>query len=354
MPPPSHSAARRRQDDLATPPALDVVVVIPTLNEAAHIEGLVRQLLQDAIFTPPGPAAIWVLDGGSGDDTRGLVDAMAERDSRVRLIDNPRRTQSHAVNLAAELAAEAGARRLVRIDAHALYPDSFVSGLLRTLETEGADSVVVPMRTVGGDPLRDAAADLYNSWLGNGGSPHRSGKVRGFVEHGHHAAFRLDAFRGAGGYDTQFVANEDAELDKRLIGSGRRIFLENALPIDYIPRGTLTGFWKQMWRNGRFRVWTSTKHGERLGLRQLLPIGVALGVIGSLVLGLVWPPLALGAALYVLLVTALAIKAAGRLTPGHVGRIVMLAVISHLAFGLGALRGLAEMAAGARRRFRAV
>lgn len=319
-----------------------VVAVIPTLNEAAHIEGLLDTLLADPVFAKGG-ARIWVVDGGSTDGMRELVTARAARDSRVQLVDNPGRTQSNACNLAADKAAAEGCDRMVRIDAHAHYPPAFVSGLLATLAAEKVQSVVVPMRTVGGDPVRDAAADLYNSWLGNGGSAHRSGKVRGLVEHGHHACFDIAAYRANGGYDTRFVANEDAEFDRRLTKGGGRIFLENALTIDYIPRGDIGGFWKQMWRNGRFRTWTAAKHGDRLGLRQLLPIGVSLGFLGSLVLGLAWPPLAVPAALYLLLVTALAVLGASRKTPERIGLIIILAVVSHLAFGLGALRGLAEL-----------
>jgi succinoglycan biosynthesis protein ExoA len=330
---------------------LDVVVVIPTFNEADHIGALCRGLLADPIFSAPGLAEIWVLDGGSTDDTRKIAEALSMRDPRVRLIENPGRTQAHAMNLAAEQAMEDGAATIIRVDAHAYYPVNFLSILLATLDAETCDSVVVPMHTIGGDRVRDAAADLYNSWLGNGGSTHRSSKLRGFVEHGHHAAFRLAKFREVGGYDPRFIANEDAELDKRIVASGGRIFLENAAVVDYIPRDTVAGFWSQMWRNGRFRVWTAAKHGDRLGLRQLLPVAVSLGVLGSLALGLIWWPLFAPALAYIALVTVLAAAAATRKTLGRIGSIIVLAIVSHLAFGLGAVRGMAEMAASRRQQF---
>lgn len=326
--------------------ARQVVVAIPTLNEADHIEGLIRDLLADPLFAGSEPARIWVVDGGSTDTTRDKVAKLAAGDRRVKLVDNPERTQSCAINLAADLAAAEDCRVLVRIDAHAHYPAGFVSGLVQTLATEACDSVVTPMRTVGGDPMRDAAADLYNSWLGNGGSPHRSGKFRGFVEHGHHAAFRLEAFREAGGYDPRFIANEDAELDKRLTKAGRRIFLENRLIIDYVPRSTASGYWRQMWRNGRFRMWTAAKHGEPLGLRQMLPILVALGLVGSTLLSLAAPIFLAIPLAYLVLVTVLAVRAATAPDIGRIARIVLLAAISHLAFGLGAIRGMLEMVGG--------
>ncbi len=318
------------------------MVAIPTLNEARHIGALIAQVQADPAFAS-ADAKLWVVDGGSTDGTQAIVQDAAAKDDRVGLIENPGRTQSHAMNLAAERAAQFGARYLVRLDAHAHYPDGFVSGLIATLEGEGVESVVVPMRTIGGDAYRDAASDLYNSWLGNGGSAHRSAAYRGLVEHGHHAAFLLSAFERNGGYDVRFRANEDAEFDKRLTRSGGRIFLENRLTIDYIPRGSLEGSAKQMWGYGRFRIWTAAKHGDPLGKRQLMPIGVSLGFLGSLAMGLLWWPMVLPALAYLVLVLVLSAKAATQKTPSRIVRIASQAIVSHVSYGLGALRGFAEL-----------
>lgn len=319
------------------PGAIDTIVAIPVLNEAAHIKAVIAELTADEAAM--ARAELWVVDGGSADETERIVRAMMASNANLHWLHNPERIQACAVNLAALKARRlGGVKFLIRADAHARYPAKWIGGLIAAAEEMGADSVVVPMKTCGGGAMRDASADLFNSWLGNGGSAHRSGAVRGFVEHGHHALFRLDAFLEAGGYDPRFLANEDAELDVRLANAGRRIFLENRATIDYFPRATLKGVFRQFYRNGRYRLCTSLKHGRPLGLRQLAPIALSAGVAFSLVAGLFLHPLfAAPAALYAAAVIVAACIVASRKTPGRIALIAVTAMTAHLAFGFGAL-----------------
>lgn len=319
---------------------LRTVVVIPALNEATHIREVVETILNDRATET---FEVWVLDGGSADGTQDIVRELNQ--PNVRLVDNPERTQAHAVNKAAQMAAELpSVQYLVRVDAHAKYPANFVSDLIATMESEGSDSVVIPMKTVGGNDVQTAASLLYNSWLGNGGSPHRTGEYRGFVEHGHHAAFRLEAYRKVGGYDVRFAANEDAEFDKRFTDAGFKIFLENKVTIHYVPRETYSAFWKQMKRNGHFRVMTAMKHRVPLGKRQLMPLSIAPCLIVCTLLALLIHPVFAGGALtYLCLVLALAAQAVKLPRSGRVLdclRVAALAVISHVGFSVGGLESL--------------
>ncbi|MEE2692630.1 MAG: glycosyltransferase family 2 protein [Pseudomonadota bacterium] len=320
--------------------AIDTIVAIPALNEAFYIENVIADLMTDQPHMRR--AELWIIDGGSIDGTREIVGRIAASNPCVRLLHNREKIQACAVNLAAlEARRRSGVKYLVRADAHARYPDRWIGTLIAAAEETGADSIVVPMRTCGGGPMRDASADLFNSWLGNGGSAHRSGVVRGFVDHGHHALFRLEAFLEAGGYDPRFLANEDAEFDMRLGNIGRRIFLENRAAIDYFPRDTLSGVFRQFFRNGRYRLCTSLKHGRRPGLRQLAPIFLSIGFLLSLTAGfLVHPAFALLAGFYVIGVFVASSVIASRKTPTRITLIAVTAITAHLAFGFGALSTL--------------
>ena len=261
------------------------LIVIPCLNEEAFIGPLLRQLLADPGLDDP---LVVVADGGSTDRTREIAATAARRDPRIRLLANPRRLQSAGVNLAARQFGR-GRTWLVRVDAHAGYPDGYVSRLIDEAVESGATSVVVAMETRGEAGFQRAAAVAQSSRLGAGGSAHRMGGVSGWVEHGHHALFRLDVFLACGGYDETFSHNEDAELDVRLARAGGRIWLTGAPPMIYHPRGAPGALWRQYLSYGRGRARTVLKHRTRLRLRQALPLAVAPAVVAALATPFWWP-----------------------------------------------------------------
>ncbi len=251
------------------------VAVIPCLNEERTIASVIERILDDAGWADP---LLVVADGGSTDGTIELVAAIAERDPRVRLVHNPSRIQSAAVNLAAALHAD-GRDWLVRVDAHSAYPQAYVSSLMREAKRVGACSVTVSVRTAGRGFFQRAVACAQNSHLGTGGSAHRLGGCEGFVDHGHHGLFSLDEFLAAGGYDETFTHNEDAELDVRLRCNGGRIWLTNAIEIVYFPRASPRALVRQYAHYGWGRARTLRLHREKPRLRQTLPLAVAPAIV---------------------------------------------------------------------------
>lgn len=246
------------------------IIVVPTLNEARHIGDLLDGLLIEAEALN---AQIVVADGGSSDGTVDIVAQRAKAASRVVLIHNQRRIQSAAINLAVEQFGD-GADYLIRIDAHGAYPADYCRALVAEAETRGVASVVVPMTTVGTAPFQRAVATAQNSAIGTGGSAHRTGKISGLVDHGHHALMRVDAFRSVGGYDPSFRVNEDAELDYRLRQAGHGIWLTDRTAMTYYPRSTASGLFRQYFGYGGGRARNIFKHRMRPRLRQLAPLAI--------------------------------------------------------------------------------
>jgi len=319
-----------------------VFVVMPCLNEAKQVLGAIESLLSDPSSRQ---CRFLLLDGGSSDGTCDLV--RQSFGESVEIVHNPKRLQACAVNLAANIAYKSGAEYLIRADLHAIYPKYYLTGLIDTIEETQAASVVVPMRTLGGNWIQNAASDLYSTWLGNGGAAHRTGQHRGWVEHGHHAIFDLEWFLKVGGYDQDFTANEDAEFDVRLRSAGGRIFLENRLTVDYIPRSSLVGTLKQYFRNGKFRIWNSVKHKRRLGIRQLIPASVSPFMLFSVFLSLYsWWFMVFPIAYFASIIgISFASSRRGLNMRGAISIFTMslLAAISHFGFSFGAMHGIAQL-----------
>lgn len=313
-----------------------VLVVIPTLNEAENIADVIRSLGEE----PPEDVrmSLVVVDGGSTDGTVETVRRLG-----VELLHNPAGIQSAAINLAVRRVGES-ADVLVRCDAHMLYPRGFVRRLLDTLERTGADSVVVPMDCVGGgNCVQRAVGWVSDTPLGSGGAAHRAGRRSGFVDHGHHAVFRMPSFRRCGGYDESFTHNEDAELDCRTRSLGGRIYLDADIRIGYKPRASLGALAKQYFRYGHGRSRTSRRHRGSLRARQLalpLHLGVCLA---ALAVAPWWPQLLLGPLLYLLVLGAASVRIAWSRHSACGLLAGAAAAIMHFSWAAGFLAGLATV-----------
>jgi succinoglycan biosynthesis protein ExoA len=318
-----------------------VLVCVPTLEEAAHIEACIRSLFRDDWWIRR--VTVVVADGGSLDGTIEIVERLCRELPNLRLRQNPRRTQSAALNIVAS-GADIRHCYLVRCDAHAIYPDGYVRTAVETLAALEADvaSVAAVMDAFGATPFARAAAWAVDTPLGSGVSAHRGGKRSGFVDHGHHAAFRLDWFRTVGGYDERFECNEDSELDRRLLAAGARIWLEAGLRLRYAMRDTIGGLARQYYRYGGWRARTLLLHGARPRIRQILPVGLLVALAMCLAGSLLQPALLLGPAIYGLLLMSASIActvstaSAGGLWAGPA-----LAVI-HNAWAIGFLLAAAR------------
>jgi succinoglycan biosynthesis protein ExoA len=264
----------------------DILIVIPSLNEEAHIESVVAALQADHRCSE---ALIVVSDGGSSDQTIAIVERIASTDPRIRALTTVERLSTSAsVNRAVERFGE-GRTWLIRLDAHAGYPQDYVSRLVAKAIETGASSVVTPMYTFGETCFQRAAAAAQNSFLGTGGSAHRLLNRGGWVEHGHHALFNLEQFHKVGGYDDELRFNEDAELDRRLIQSGGRIWLADDLVITYFPRSNTISLFRQYVKHGRGRAHTFARHGGRTRIRHFILPSIAPIVILGFLGPLYWP-----------------------------------------------------------------
>jgi succinoglycan biosynthesis protein ExoA len=255
------------------------LIIVPCLNEAAHLDRLLETLTAD-----PGAqsARIAIVDGGSADHSFEIAQAWARRDRRAFALRNEKKLQAAALNLAVE-SLGAGVEFIIRVDAHATYPADFCARLLSAQAQTGADCVTVAMaaRALGRGWFERANAAAQNSILGAGGAHHRREGKRRWVDHGHHALMRTALFRRVGGYDESFSHNEDAELDARFAKAGARILLAPDILVQYHPRTQARALWRQYFNFGKGRARTRLRHRQKLKWRQAAPLLVAPALLAA-------------------------------------------------------------------------
>ena len=334
-----HSFYTAHPEDAGTPVPGRVAIIIPTLNEARHITDVIAMLRPSAARLG---AAIIVADGGSDDGTIDLVRSQAAQFPQVFLLRNPRKLQSAAINLAQTLCPPEVAW-LIRIDAHAAYPDDYCDTLLQEARATGAESVVVSMHARGQGFMQRNIAAAQNGFVGNGGSAHRGVTAGQFVDHGHHALMRRTAFAAVGGYDESFSHNEDAELDARLRKADFRIWLTGQTQMTYFPRDTLRGLARQYYNFGRGRVATARKHPDSFRKRHLVlvslaPIAAAAGMAG------IHPIFAAPLALWFIACIMAGMFAALRQRDGSLAASGLPASVMQMAWSFGFWAGLLRFA----------
>lgn len=127
-------------------------VVIPTYDEAQNVERMLAALLE--VFDASGiDGHVLVVDDGSPDGTADLVDAVAARDPRVRVL---RRTAKEGIGPAYRagfrVALDAGAQRIAEMDCDFSHDPRALPALLAA--ADDADLVLGSRYVPGGGVVR--------------------------------------------------------------------------------------------------------------------------------------------------------------------------------------------------------
>ncbi|MDQ4097042.1 MAG: glycosyltransferase family 2 protein [Actinomycetota bacterium] len=298
-----------------------VTVAVPVLNEALHI-GRCLQAIEAQTY--PGPLEVLVVDGGSTDETRARV---AGRRPGIRLLENRRRVQSAALNIAL---AQARGEIIVRVDGHCVIAPDYVQRCVDALERTGAAIVGGAMHPVGDGWRARGIAAAMMSPIGAGPARFHVGGESGWVDTVYLGAFRTALARRVGGYREDWITNEDAEFAIRMRPHGG-VWFDNTIRSTYTPRSSIRSVAHQFYRYGAGRARTVRCHPRALAPRQL----VAPLLVGSVLSPFRRPVmLAYG--------TLLAAVGGHQLTRDAKSSpwMVMTLPAMHFAWGLGFLRGL--------------
>lgn len=254
-----------------TPPASDlrpkvpiVTIAIPMLNEARYIVDCLDSFaMQDY---PMDRLDAVVIDGGSVDGSRLVVEAYAKEHLWVRIVDNPEGTASTAFNLAMR---HANGHVVCLFSSHGVADPDYVSCSVAALHRSGAGGVGGSYRHEGLDAVSSAIGIAMVSKVGMA-SPHRFADTARDVDTISHPAYWRDAMLQIDGFDQSLLRNSDYEFNFRMRQAGYRLHFDPAIGSVYRPRPSLNSLFRQFWYYGKWKAMVAEQHPSSVRPRHLV------------------------------------------------------------------------------------
>jgi len=316
-------------------------VLVPVLNEERYIEEAVAAMQRQRFS---GRLEFLLVDGCSEDRTRSILEELAGRDERIRVLDNPLRTTPSALNVAL---AHARGQWVCRMDAHTEYADDYIALGVQRLRRGVTRWVSGPPIATGDAPVSRAVALALRTPLGRGGS-RKWAAERG--EAGTEYELDSGVFAGVwarstlleyGGWDERWARNQDSEMAGRFLAHGETLICLPAMASHYTPRDTLRGLWDQYLQYGEYREWTARRHPLTMRRSHL----VAPSLVATLAAAVLAPRRLRRLARAGIAVYCLALAGAGAVATADADEAtdaalvpVVLAVM-HVAHGTGSILG---------------
>ena len=325
--------------------SLKLSVIVPIDNEERFIEACVASLLAQDF--PQEEMELLLVDGASTDRTPELLEKLAkEHPSVIRVLQNPKRIQSAAMNLGAKAAR---GTYLIRVDAHADYPPNYFSRCVSLMEETGAQNVGCIWNTQGKTPKAQMIAMMLTSPFGVGGAAFRTGGKSGWVDTVPFGTFRKDYYESIGGFDERLARSEDNEINYRIRKNGGKIYMTDEMAVTYYCRETVSALGRMAFANGKWNVIAAKLCPGSMSLKYFVPLAFVLSLIVMPFLCLLHPVfcwlfaaelvLYLGLSLYFALQKTHEVK--------KLLRLWLLFPAFHIPYGLGSLAGLGSVLTGA-------
>ncbi|NHX36800.1 MULTISPECIES: glycosyltransferase [Halolamina] len=313
-------------------------VVLPVLNEAENIEGCLDSLLRASLSDVD--LEILVVDGMSDDGTREIIDQYSRKDSSIQLVDNEQQTTPTGFNKGFETASNGV---IILMSGHAQVTPNFFDHIRELFEERAPDADIVGSRV---DPVADgyvqtSIAGALMSRFGAGSK--RFQAYEGYVDTVSYGAYKRYVIESVGKMDPDLPRGQDYEYNKRAREHGFTIYQSAQSTVQYEPRSTFIGLFKQKFGNGRgkTRIHQQSKSQSYRGLG----LHTAALVLFSLIFILPGATLALSILppLYVLGIVFTATKVIQRnneFSRKHIFGIVIALTIIHSGFVSGFVTGL--------------
>lgn len=312
-----------------------VSLICPVYNEEKYIRHVLDFYMQ---LPQPGKEIIFA-DGNSSDATAKIIDEYAQRCSGIKLLHNPHRYVSYALNHAIK---ECSHSIIIRIDAHTEYSSDYVEKVAAVFDESQADIVGGPMRIAAGNKVQQAIGYATSTFFGVGNSSFHFENFEGYTDSVYLGAWKKYVFEKTGMFDESLIRNQDDEFHYRAKSLGFKIYQSPKIKLYYHPRSSFASLFKQYYQYGLYKPRVLRKIPTAFQLRHLFPsLFVIYLFFVPLIIFKQWYWMLLPLAVYA--VCNLFFSMLSKQSLLQLLRIMLAYFIIHAAYGAGFIAGTAQL-----------
>jgi glycosyltransferase involved in cell wall biosynthesis len=322
---------------------MKISIIIPVYNEEKHISKCLTSILKNKINFKN--IEILIIDGGSTDKTVDIIKNFQRKKNYIKLLNNPKRYQAAGLNLGIK---KSRGEIIIRCDAHAIYPEDYLTRLIEYHKKNKADNIGGVWETIPADNSikSRAIASSMNNIFGVGYS-FRTIKNKGDIYSGTvpFGSFKKSLIKKIGLFDENLKIGEDLDYNIRIRKNKGRILMITDLIVQYIAKDNFKKLIAMSFNYGLWKTTVNKKHKLISSVRQLLPplfllLNILLFATGFL-FKLLFIPLFLIIAIYfcACLIFSLSDTLAHRESIKYFFYLAISFIINHFFYGAGYIVG---------------
>jgi cellulose synthase/poly-beta-1,6-N-acetylglucosamine synthase-like glycosyltransferase len=307
-------------------------------NEEQYIGRCVESVVNQDY--PRDLIEVIVVDGGSNDDSLGIVKKLAQEYRNIVLLGGPGVNCPAAMNIGIK---NAKGDIVAKVDAHGYVASDFLRMSVRhLLDDKKAKCVGGQIRSLPESSVAKANVFARSSVFGVGKGIYSLGDTPQYVETVQCGVYEKAVFDKIGLFDESLQFGEDEEVNWRIVKNGYKIYYTPDVRFFYFPRNSFRKLYEQYFNYGVLRVMVILKHPDFLNIKHVIPAIFVLALFATAILS-VFSSLFLTVFLGIVLmyvIVSLMVSAAISSNEGwkYFGLLLISFAALHFGYGMGFLK----------------